>query len=73
VNDERYGEELAAWIKLKESCEVDEIKEFCRGKISHFKIPRYIKFVEEYPLTVTRKVQKFKMREMYSEELGIKN
>eukprot|EP00794_Sanderia_malayensis_P008975 gene8975-9933_t len=64
VEDERMGEEVCAWIRLQsdETCTEDEIKEFCRGKISHFKIPRYIQFVDEFPLTVTGKVKKFEMR-----------
>ena len=49
----------------------DEVKEFCKGQIAHFKIPRYVKFVDAFPMTVTGKVQKFKMREMVTEELGL--
>ncbi|XP_030836363.1 medium-chain acyl-CoA ligase ACSF2, mitochondrial [Strongylocentrotus purpuratus] len=66
VPDERMGEELCAWIRLKAGQEAtpEEIKAFCKGKISHFKIPRYIEFVDEFPLTVTGKVQKFKMRQV---------
>lgn len=73
VPHERLGEELAVWIRLSEGekCTAEEIQQFCKGKLAHFKIPPYIKFVDEYPLTVTRKVQKFKMREMYSKELGL--
>ena len=74
VPDKKYGEEIAAWIQLKEGVQStpEEIIEFCRGKISHQKIPRYIKFVEEFPMTVTGKIQKFKMREMATSELGLK-
>ncbi|MBU7031529.1 MAG: AMP-binding protein [Theionarchaea archaeon] len=74
VPDKKYGEEIAAWIQLKEGVQStpEEIMEFCRGKISHQKIPRYIKFVEEFPMTVTGKIQKFKMREMATSELGLK-
>ena len=73
VPDERYGEELMAWVVLRsgEQCTDEEIREFCRGQIAHFKIPRYVKFVESYPMTVTGKVQKFKMRETAVQELGL--
>ncbi|CAH1777383.1 unnamed protein product, partial [Owenia fusiformis] len=65
VPDERLGEQVAAWIRLKEgqTATEDEIKEYCKGKISHFKIPNFVTFVEDYPLTVTGKVQKYIMRE----------
>ena len=71
VPDAYYGEELCAWIRLKSGAAAteDEVKAFCRGRITHFKIPRYIRFVDSYPMTVTGKVQKFVMREMMSEEL----
>lgn len=71
VPDERMGEELCAWIKLKAGQEatVEEIKAFCKGEITHFKIPRYIEFVSEFPLTVTGKVQKFKMRQTMMEKM----
>ncbi len=74
VPDERYGEELMAWVIPRAGAELteDEVKDFCRGKIAHFKIPRYVKFVEGFPMTVTGKVQKFKMREAAIEELGLK-
>jgi fatty-acyl-CoA synthase len=73
VPDERYGEELMAWIVLRPGAELteDEVREFCRGKIARYKIPRYVKFVSEFPMTVTGKVQKFKMREAAIEELGL--
>jgi len=73
VPDERYGEELMAWIVLRPEATIDEdaVKEFCRGKIAHFKIPRYIKFVDAFPMTVTGKVQKYKMRETAIDELGL--
>jgi fatty-acyl-CoA synthase len=72
VPDPKYGEEIAAWIRLHEgeSASVDEIRAFCEGRLAHFKIPRYIKFVEEFPMTVTGKVQKFVMRERMAEELA---
>ncbi|XP_078588559.1 medium-chain acyl-CoA ligase ACSF2, mitochondrial-like isoform X2 [Branchiostoma floridae x Branchiostoma japonicum] len=73
VPDERMGEEVCAWIKLKEGENMveNDVKTFCKGQISHFKIPRYIRFVEEFPLTVTGKVQKYKMREQMVKELGL--
>jgi fatty-acyl-CoA synthase len=73
VPDPRYGEELCAWIKLKSGVAATpaEIREFCNGQIAHYKIPRYIKFVDTFPMTVTGKVQKFIMREQMIEELGL--
>ena len=73
VPDARYGEELMAWIKLKEGRTLtpDEVKLFCKGRIAHFKIPRYIKFVDGFPMTVTGKIQKYKMREESIRELGL--
>jgi len=72
VPDLRYGEEVCAWIKLRpgETATEDEIRAFCEGKIAHFKIPRYVRFVEAFPMTVTGKVQKFVMRERMIEELA---
>ena len=74
VPDERFGEELMAWVILKDGAELDDegLHDFCRGKIAHYKIPRYVKFVESFPMTVTGKVQKFKMREAAIEELGLR-
>lgn len=74
VPDERMGEEIATWIVLKHngSATEDEIRDFCRGQIAHYKIPRYVRFVRELPLTVTGKAQKFKMRDAMIEELGLK-
>jgi fatty-acyl-CoA synthase len=73
VPDERYGEELMAWIVGRPGGVLTEesIKDFCRGKIAHYKIPRYVKFVDSFPMTVTGKVQKFKMREAAIEELAL--
>jgi fatty-acyl-CoA synthase len=73
VPDARYGEELMAWIvpRAGASLDQDAIAEFCRGKIAHFKIPRYVQAVDEFPMTVTGKVQKFKLRERAIEELGL--
>jgi fatty-acyl-CoA synthase len=73
VPDQRYGEELCAWVRLREGQEVtdEELREWCRGRIASFKIPRYWRFVDEFPMTVTGKVQKFKMREASVAELGL--
>jgi fatty-acyl-CoA synthase len=68
---EKLGEAVAAWIRLKEPATEDEIREFCRGKIAHFKIPEYIRFVEEFPMTVTGKIQKFKMRQLEIQQRGL--
>jgi fatty-acyl-CoA synthase len=73
VPDERYGEELCAWIILREGATLDApaVRCFCEGRIAHFKIPRYIKFVDAFPLTVTGKVQKYLIREQMKRELGL--
>ena len=75
VPDAYYGEQVMAWIKLKEGVAVTEaeVREFCRRQIMDFKIPHYIKFVSEFPRTVTGKVQKFRMREISTSELGLGN
>jgi fatty-acyl-CoA synthase len=71
VPDDKYGEELCAWVVLRPDASVtaDDIREFCRGQIAHYKIPRYIKFVDGYPMTATGKVQKFVMRKFMAEEI----
>jgi fatty-acyl-CoA synthase len=73
VPDQRYGEELCAWIVLHEgqTFDADSVREYCAGQIAHYKIPRYIKFVDAFPLTVTGKVQKFLIREQMKRELGL--
>ena len=73
VPDEKFVEELCAWIILKpgESATEDDIREFCKGQIAHYKIPRHIRFVDAFPMTITGKVQKFAMRDTMIEELGI--
>ena len=73
VPDDRYGEEICAWVKLRPgaSATEEEIKAFCRDQIAHYKVPRYIKFVDEFPMTVTGKIQKFIMRERTIAELGL--
>jgi fatty-acyl-CoA synthase len=75
VPDVRYGEELCAWVRLREGQEVtgQELREWCRGRIASFKVPRYWRFVDEFPMTVTGKVQKFKMRETSVAELGLES
>ena len=72
VPDEKMGEEVCAWIQLNAGHELsaDDVKDYCRDKITHFKIPRYIDFVDEYPMTVTGKIQKFVMRETMVERLS---
>ncbi len=73
VPDPKYGEEVMAWVRLKEgeTATEEEIRDFCRGKIASYKIPRYVKFVDSFPMTVTGKIQKFKMREQSIQELGL--
>jgi fatty-acyl-CoA synthase len=73
VPDEKYGEEVMAWVKLVDGQQLDAdgLKAFCKGKIAHYKVPRYVKFVDEFPMTVTGKIQKFKMREEATHELGL--
>ncbi|MEO5659849.1 MAG: AMP-binding protein [Polaromonas sp.] len=71
--DKRYGEELCAWIVVRpgETLIEDEIREFCKGKIAHYKVPRYIRFVPGFPMTVTGKIQKFKIRDEMKNQLGL--
>ena len=73
VPDARYGEEVCVWIRLREgqSSTPEEIRDYCRGQIATYKIPRYVRFTTEFPMTVTGKVQKFRMREQMTEELGL--
>ena len=73
VPDERYGEELMAWVVTRDGAtlDADAVRSFCRGAIAHYKVPRYVKFVDGFPMTVTGKVQKFKMRESATHELGL--
>ncbi len=72
VADDRYGEEIAAWVKLRPGAALSEaeLQSFCKGQIAHQKIPRYVRFVDEFPMTVTGKMQKFLMRETMERELG---
>lgn len=71
--DQKYGEELCAWIKLRsgETMTEEEVREFCQGQIAHYKIPHYICFVSEFPMTITGKIQKFIIRQQMIEQLGL--
>jgi fatty-acyl-CoA synthase len=73
VPDQLYGEQVMAWVVARENAELTEeaVREFCQGQIAHYKVPRYVKFVDSFPMTVTGKVQKYKMREAAIEELGL--
>ena len=73
IPDQKYGEEVMAWVRLKEgeTATAEELREFCEGKIAHYKIPRFIKFVTEYPMTISGKIQKYRMREMAIAEMGL--
>ncbi len=75
VPSQRYGEEVMAWVKLREGAAAtdEDLAAYCRGKIATYKIPRYWKFVDEFPMTVTGKIQKFKMRETAVAELGLES
>jgi fatty-acyl-CoA synthase len=78
VPDVKYGEEVMAWVKLGDTAQANEvdgelIRDFCRGKIAHYKVPRYVKFVTEFPMTVTGKVRKVEMRETSITELGLES
>ncbi len=75
VPDRRYGEQVMAAVKLKDKveCSEDEIRDFCRGRVANYKIPAYVKFVDEYPMTASGKIQKFKLREMAIKELHLED
>jgi fatty-acyl-CoA synthase len=75
VPDAKYGEELCAWVKLRPGAALTEqqVKDYCTGKIAHYKVPRYVRFAGDFPMTVTGKVQKFKMRETSIGELGLES
>ncbi|MGY1679809.1 AMP-binding protein [Geodermatophilus sp. SYSU D01176] len=76
VPDERFGEELMAWVRLREGAEPltpEALREFCAGKLAHYKIPRYVKIVDAFPMTVTGKVRKVEMRQVSVEELGLQS
>ena len=75
VPDPKYGEEIAAWIKLKpgQQATAEEIRDYCKGQIAHYKIPRHVLFVDSFPMTVTGKIQKFLMREQSIKDLGLES
>lgn len=74
VPDTKYGEEVMAWIQTDdgEDISIDEVKEFCQGRIAHYKVPRYVAATKEFPLTVTGKIQKFKLRDDAVELFGLR-
>ena len=74
VPDARYGEEIMAWIQIREGSTLsgEELRGFCQGRIAHYKVPRYVEIVDEFPMTITGKVQKYRMREISIEKLGLK-
>jgi fatty-acyl-CoA synthase len=74
VPDEKYGEEICAWIRMRSGTselDVDAVRAFCDGRLAHFKIPRYVMIVDEFPMTVTGKIRKVEMREVSVEALGL--
>jgi len=73
VPDLKYGETVAAWVKLKPGAALtlEDLKQFCKGKIAEYKIPRYLKVTVDFPMTVSGKIQKFKMREISIQEFGL--
>jgi fatty-acyl-CoA synthase len=76
VPDQRYGEELMAWVRLREGAttlSAEDIREFCSGRLAHYKVPRYVHVVEEFPMTVTGKVRKVEMRAQAVEILGLQD
>jgi fatty-acyl-CoA synthase len=75
VPSSKYGEEVMAWVKLKPGTMVtaDELREYCKDRIAYFKIPAYFKFTDVFPMTITGKIQKFKMREISTKELGLQD
>ena len=75
VPDPKYGEQVAAWIQLHhgETSTPEELQEFAKGRVAHFKVPYYVRVVEEFPMTVTGKIQKFRMREIAAEWIAAEN
>jgi len=73
VADAKYGEQVMAWIQCRPGATLTkaEVVAYCTGRIAHFKVPRYVRFVDDYPMTVTGKVQKFRLREIAEAELGL--
>jgi fatty-acyl-CoA synthase len=75
VPDVKYGEELCAWIRLRDGATLDaeSLRDWCAGKLAHYKVPKYVRITDEFPMTVTGKVQKFKMRDTSIEELHLQD
>ncbi len=75
IPDEKLGEAIVAWIRLKadQAASEDEIRDYCHGKIAHFKIPQHIRFVESFPMTASGKVQKFRMRQLEIETRNLQS
>jgi fatty-acyl-CoA synthase len=76
VPDERYGEELMAWVRMREGAEpltAEALRAFCEGRLAHYKVPRYVKVVDEFPMTVTGKIRKIEMRQVSVDELGLQS
>src|SRR5205085_2566265 len=73
VPDQKYGEEIMAWLRVREGVTLskDDVADFCKGRIAHYKVPRYVHATDEFPMTVTGKIQKYKMREAAIELLGL--
>ena len=73
VPSEKYGEEVMAWIKVREGKKLTEVEliKFCKGQIAHYKVPKYWKFVDDFPMTISGKVRKVEMREISIKELGL--
>jgi fatty-acyl-CoA synthase len=73
VPDERYGEELCAWVVARDGASLDDeaVREFCRGRLAHYKVPRYVVLTDAFPMTVTGKVQKYVLRDQAVERLGL--
>jgi fatty-acyl-CoA synthase len=75
VPDDRFGEELCAWVRVRQGATLseDEVRDYCRSRLAHYKVPRYVRFVDEFPMTITGKIQKYKMREATIEALGLES
>ncbi|MNL65377.1 Long-chain-fatty-acid--CoA ligase FadD13 [compost metagenome] len=73
VPSEKFGEEVMAWVKIRSGFTVteEELNEYCKGRIAHYKIPKYWKFVDEFPMTISGKIRKVEMREISMKELGL--
>jgi len=73
VPDLKYGEQVMAWVQVKPGTDLTEegVREFCKGRIAHFKVPAYVAFVDDFPMTVTGKIQKYRLREMAIADLGL--